>query len=228
MKLDSDIQHYDDITRSSYDEMAKHWHNSHSELFFAEDFPNFSQNLPSGKIIDIGCGTAKDTHFFLEHGYDYLGIDNSKGMIEIARKTEPKAQFEVRSFYDLDYADASFDGFWADTSLLHVPKRKIKAVLGAIRRIVRPGGVGFICMKPLGEKGEIEDGFVTENRYGGLFKRYFALYSMDEFAQVLDDCDFHVLKKYVKHKENKIWLVFLVKNSQYSLRSLVARKNSQQ
>jgi len=48
---------------------------------------------------------------------------------------------------DLKLEDNSFDGVWAHTSLLHVPKAKLKNVLEKISGILKKDGMFFSAVK---------------------------------------------------------------------------------
>jgi SAM-dependent methyltransferase len=53
----------------------------------------------SGLIVDLGCGSGIWAHHLHHHGYNVLGIDQSKAMIELARKKAPGANFKVGSLF---------------------------------------------------------------------------------------------------------------------------------
>lgn len=56
---------------------------------------NFLDKVPKKniKILDVGCGTGQHVKLFQEEGYKVVGTDNSKHMIQIAKKNNPKANF---------------------------------------------------------------------------------------------------------------------------------------
>jgi SAM-dependent methyltransferase len=46
-------------------------------------------------ILDLGCGYGRIAGAFLEHGYDYLGVDVSPAAVGQARESHPRGRFEV-------------------------------------------------------------------------------------------------------------------------------------
>lgn len=134
-------------TLNTYQTIAEGWTAGLRKDFWEKEYAKFSQLLPKGKVIDIGCGSGRESLWFTGHKYEYVGIDFSSAMVEIAKKANPKATFEVKSFYDLDFPLDSFDGFWASCSLVHAPREKVAKVLEEIRNIVKPGGIGFVAVK---------------------------------------------------------------------------------
>ncbi len=196
-----------------YNRTARLWDESKQLFFWKEKFDDFVQLVQGKRVIDIGCGTGKDAHLFIDAGFDYVGIDLSKKMLEVAKEREPRANFQLMDLYHLDFPSRSFDGFWADTSLLHVPKKDIGHVLESIKKLLKTGGVGFISMKQVGDKGNVVDGIAHEHRFGMEFDRYFALYTIDEFKHILEDVGFAIVKNHVYKKANKNWLCYFVSNA---------------
>lgn len=42
--------------------------------------------MPAGKILEVGSGGGRDAKDLIEMGYEYIGIDISKGLLEEAKK----------------------------------------------------------------------------------------------------------------------------------------------
>ena len=82
-------------------------------------YDKFEIYLKSGdKILDLGCGSGRDSKYFLSKGYDVVSVD---GSIEICRLAEKYIGKYVRNIFfdELDYVN-EFDAVWASASLLHV------------------------------------------------------------------------------------------------------------
>ncbi|HZZ99356.1 MAG TPA: class I SAM-dependent methyltransferase [Candidatus Paceibacterota bacterium] len=178
--------------------------------FWLEEFQYFEKLIPGKRVIDFGCGTGRDAILFTMHGYDYLGIDASSGMLKIARKKANNAKFKKADLYTLGDKFQNFDGFWAAASLLHVPKSKIKIVLRSLRKTIKNGGAGFIALKP--KLDSIDEQWVADKRFKDA-RRFFAYYKVLEFKKLLAEVGFKVVKtsKKLELPENKIWLCFFVK-----------------
>ncbi len=117
-------------TREVYNEHAQdylaRWHcQKHGFLGKEADrLSKFRELLSSGRILEIGCGGGHDARWFVDNGYDYLGVDFYSGMLEQARGDNPGIRFDQTSVYDLDF-DEPFDGFWCAAVLLHIPKNRV-------------------------------------------------------------------------------------------------------
>jgi ubiquinone/menaquinone biosynthesis C-methylase UbiE len=175
------------VTKNYYALNAGIWSAKHvNRRLWSKQYKTFQEFLPSGKIVDLGCGSGNDSFWFVGSNYDYLGVDSSEQMIEQARKANPKANFAIGDLYNLDTLAKKFDGFWAACSLLHIPKNKIPGVLQGVKRILKLAGIGFISIKEgLGEE--------IENSGDTLLKRFFAYYTLNEFAQILLKENFKIL-----------------------------------
>jgi len=198
-------------TIATYDNIAKGFFEKRKsdDNFFLEEFNLFVKTARGKKVIDLGCGTGRGANLFLENGFDYAGIDASRGMLELAKSRFATANFLQMDFYGLNFPSSTFDCFWAANSLLHVPKSKINQVLDSIGGILKAGGVGFISLKP---KGDMSEGFIEDDLYGEKISRYFAFYGEDEFSKVLEASNFSVLDVHEKvHPEfGGYYLCFLV------------------
>ena len=199
--------HPEDEILNTYNIIADNWHaNRTGNDFWADEHKKFGEFLPSGRILDIGCGSGRDSFWFVENGYEYLGIDGSASMIKLAKKNNPKARFKLKNFFELFSRGRNFDGFWAAASLLHVPKNQILGLLKTIKSQIKPGGIGFISLKEgIGEKEEVWTG--TD------LKRFFVYYSKDEFKSILESAGFSILEAGTKIQNNKhmTWITFFVK-----------------
>lgn len=132
----------------------------YSEKTFGADMSHirdrFTKHLPPGaSILDLGCGSGRDSLAFSEEGFDVTPVDGSERMCRIA---ESNTGMKVRRllFSELDYED-SFDGVWACASLLHVCSRDLPDVTGGVRRSLKADGIFFCCFKH-GDFEGIRDG----------------------------------------------------------------------
>lgn len=123
-------------------------------------------------ILDLGCGSGRDSLAFYELGYDVTAMDASEEMCKLA---EIHSGLEVLnlSFEEMDF-DNVFDGIWACASLLHVPKAELPDILTKIARALKDKGILYMSFK----LGDFE-GFKGE--------RYFCGYTEDGIREVLRD-----------------------------------------
>lgn len=125
---------------------------------------------PGARILDLGCGSGRDSVAFLSAGYKVTAIDASPAMVHLALKLGIKAR--VMKFDEMRFK-SEFDGIWACASLLHVPKKEISSVLIRCEKALKPGGIFFITLKEgTGER-------IAED------ERFFSYYKLEEFMTLL-------------------------------------------
>jgi ubiquinone/menaquinone biosynthesis C-methylase UbiE len=96
-------------------------------------------------ILEIGCGTGKNTSFFAQIAKSIQAVDFSEGMIARARE---KVQAENVRFSLMDitqpwkFKDESFDLIVCDLVLEHI--QDLVPVFSEAARTLRPGGYFFI------------------------------------------------------------------------------------
>lgn len=200
------------LTVDTYDTNAQAWIKKHSTPgIWAQEMAIFKKLLPKGKILEIGAGGGRDAKELIALGYDYVGIDVSRGLLIEAQKLNPQAQFFHQNIYELDSSKHSFDGFWTSATLLHIPKSRINEALKKIHAVVRPNGIGFISIKQgRGEKIELD-----EPQLPGERKRLFSYYSQDEFRKILMQNGYQVVKSYLSSliptTQGITWIIYFVK-----------------
>ncbi|MDO4339548.1 MAG: class I SAM-dependent methyltransferase [Eubacteriales bacterium] len=72
----------------------------------------------NASILDFGCGSGRDTRYFLDKGYQVTATD---GSAEICRSASSFTGIAVKEmmFGELDEID-TYDGIWACASILHL------------------------------------------------------------------------------------------------------------
>ena len=106
----------------------------------------FLAELPErARILDVGCGSGRDTLAFLNKGYQVDAIDYSEALVKRATLLTSIA-VQQQSFYDIDVQDV-YDGVWACASLLHSDRNRLPEVLKRIHAALRRGGVCYMSFK---------------------------------------------------------------------------------
>ena len=106
----------------------------------------FLSYLDAGaRILDLGCGSGRDTKYFLERGFRADAMDGSE---ELCRAAAAFTGIPVRHmlFQELE-AEEQYDGIWACASLLHVPGKELSDVFDRIRRALNAGGILYASFK---------------------------------------------------------------------------------
>ena len=130
------------------------YYNKNAEEFTASTFEvdmeslyrPFLAELPGGtRILDVGCGSGRDTLAFKNKGYHVDAIEYSEELVKKATRLT-SIPIKLQSFYEID-ADEAYGGIWACASLLHCERNRLPEVLEKMPRALRPKGVIYMSFK---------------------------------------------------------------------------------
>jgi 2-polyprenyl-3-methyl-5-hydroxy-6-metoxy-1,4-benzoquinol methylase len=119
---------------------------------------------PGGAILDAACGTAPSAGSVIDVGLDYVGADQSNGMLSVAKSKWPGARFEQVGLQELAY-DGAFDGVMCLDAMEHVPPEDWPTVVAAFRRALRPGGHLLVTLEEIDQK-QIDEAFAKAGAEG--------------------------------------------------------------
>ncbi|HBW34722.1 bifunctional 2-polyprenyl-6-hydroxyphenol methylase/3-demethylubiquinol 3-O-methyltransferase UbiG [Desulfosporosinus sp. BICA1-9] len=112
----------------------------------SEHYRRFEEYLlPESTILDAGCGSGRDSLFFLSQGYNVSAFDASIEMVNLSSKLTGLSVQHAK-FEDVNF-DIMFKGIWASASLLHVDRGSIKDILQRLAVMLNKGGVFYMSFK---------------------------------------------------------------------------------
>jgi SAM-dependent methyltransferase len=94
-----------------------------------------------GPVCDMGCGPGHVARYLHGRGVQVVGIDLSPMMVLQARTLNPGIEFKQGDMRSLDIEDEAWCGIVAFYSIIHIPRPEVAAVLGELKRALRPGGL---------------------------------------------------------------------------------------
>lgn len=150
-------------TLDYYNKNSEEYFNSTLNVDMTNTYKEFLKLVPEGgKILDLGCGSGRDSMNFMKLGYEVTAVDGSK---ELAKKASALLGKEViaSTFEELELKE-KFHGIWACASLLHIKREDLKTVLNNLYNNLEDNGVFYMSFK-YGEKEYVDD----KNRYFNCF-----------------------------------------------------------
>lgn len=96
----------------------------------------FLSYLPSGAfILDFGCGSGRDTKYFLKRNYNVTAIDGSE---EICKEASKYTGIKVKQMLFEELNDQNiYDGIWACASILHLSKNDLFLVFHKMNKALK-------------------------------------------------------------------------------------------
>lgn len=171
-KVKSVIDDYDDIAEEYADE-------------FYEDPSNrkyidrFLQSLNGRGILDAGCGVGQDCKYMQEKGFETIGIDLSRGMLEVAKERYPQGRFQLMDMANIAYPDNTFDGIVSNCSLFHIPTEMLPQVLESFKRVLKPDGKLLLILQEGNEQVMVEEPY----RPGTYLLNYFSSENIEKLLR---------------------------------------------
>ena len=148
-------------TLNYYNTNATSFASSIRSVDFTQTQDRFLRLLPSAAaILDFGCGSGRDTKYFLDAG---MQVDATDGSEELCRLASEYTGIPVRQmlFEELD-AKAQYDGIWACSSILHLSQESLKDVLKKMIAALKEHGIIYTSFKYGTFEGERNGRFFTD------------------------------------------------------------------
>ena len=148
------MEEYD--TLKYYNDNAEKFYEQTKNGDMTESYNRFLVMLPDkAYILDFGCGSGRDSKYFLEKGYIVRAIDGSERLCELASEYIGQ-KVDCMKFDELS-DESKYDGIWACASILHVERENLPDILRRMIKALKEGGVIFTSFK-LGDKEIVQDG----------------------------------------------------------------------
>ena len=157
---------------------------------------------PNAHILDLGCGSGRDSKGFLQKGYKVTAVDGSKELCKIASKNIGQDVI-CQLFNELDAVN-EFDGVWACASLLHLPTNELKQTLKRVEKALKKDGYFYASFKYGDFEGE------RDGRYFNDFTEVSFSTLLKEFPN-LELQEVEVTTDVIPGRENVSWLNVIMK-----------------
>ena len=189
-------------TLDFYNNNSKSYIESTLSVDMSHLYKDFLKHIPKGgHILDLGCGSGRDSLEFIKQGYNVTAVDGSKEL-SIAASKLIEQEVICSKFEELQLTE-KFHGIWACASLLHVNRKDILDVIKNTSSNLKDNGVFYMSFK-YGEKEYIDEK-----------GRYFNCYTEETFNELISKVEgLDIMKIYktidiVPGRGDIIWLNIL-------------------
>ncbi|MBH09464.1 MAG: SAM-dependent methyltransferase [Candidatus Marinimicrobia bacterium] len=189
------------------------YYNNNAEEFFKNTlkiklndlYNKFLEYIPvGGRLLDLGCGSGRDTLYFLENGYDVTSLDGSQKMVQLSSELTKKKTLFMR-IEDIDFQN-QFDGIWACASLLHIKKNITENIYS-------------ILCDALIDKGILYASYRYGRGASTLEGRYYNNYDEKSFTKMIENVErLHAITYWITNDmrpdiQDEQWLNILLKKT---------------
>lgn len=180
-----------------YSQNASEYFERTVNIDMQDNWDRFTELLTEGSsILDLGCGSGRDSEYFLSRGFDVTAMDASEEMCDLATIHIGQDVLKL-TFDEIDF-DEVFDGIWASASLLHVPSSHMNDIMGKVIKSLKRNGILFMSFYYGDFEGERDGRYYTDYRTKEL-KELIARQNYLELIEVWKEDDSHT-----NHENNGI------------------------
>ena len=159
-------------TVNYYNRNVKQFYDNTVAVDFTDTQSVFLSKLAKGSaILDFGCGSGRDTKYFLSQGHHVEAID---GSLELCKLASQYTGIQVRPmlFQELSVIN-KYDGIWACASILHLPWSELADVMRRMQAALKANGIIYTSFKYGTFSGERNGRYftdMTEARFAGIIE----------------------------------------------------------
>lgn len=110
--------------------------NFEANIQFLEEIGLLKEDI---KILEVGCGAGRLTNYLTQRGFNIIGFDISKSLIEEGNIRYPDAVKFLASGDSMPFSNSTFDVVLSFDVLEHIPD--VNEHILEVRRVLKKGGL---------------------------------------------------------------------------------------
>ena len=175
------------------------YYNDNAEKYFEQtikadfdiNYQKFLKHIKkSSYILDFGCGSGRDSKFFIKNGFKIKAIDGSYKMCELASKYLNQ-KVDCIEFSKFDEENV-YDAIWACSVILHIEKEKLPDILSRIVKALKDNGIIYFSFKK-GKGSEIFENklynYMTKEDFENILSNIGFDYEIKEYYETISSTD---------------------------------------
>jgi len=146
---------------------------------------------PGSQLLEVGCGSGRETAFLFSQGFDVQGIDPSSAMINRALSFHPVLKGRLfrgavpNEILPPILEDGHYNGIYAVASLMHLSEMQLYPTFEIFYKLLKQEG-RLLFSVPLSRPDLDESGYDEKGRY-------FLLLSQDDWINKAESAGFHTV-----------------------------------
>jgi cyclopropane fatty-acyl-phospholipid synthase-like methyltransferase len=198
------------MTKDYYNQNAKEFVENTLNADMTSLYNQFEKYLKKGdRILDLGCGSGRDSLYFISKGYEVVAVDYSEELTKMASDLLDR-EVMMLDMREMNFCD-EFDGIWACASILHISRDEIEKVMANCESALKQGGIFYLSFK-YGNKEAFRNerffNYYNEGSFEDLSKRFPGLKVLETWRTR----DVRVARK------DECWLNILIKKEGFRVK----------
>ena len=159
-----------------------------------------SEESENAEVLDLGCGSGRDTLLLEEYGFYVTPMDGSEEMCKLAEVNTDKEVLQMT------YDEMEFDDVFDGISLIHLTEDEMRKVMKKLVQALKENGVLYFSV----HRGD-RDG-IYHGRYFHDYNRRELQSLMEEYPE-LEVVDIWTTQDVRSEKSDKLWLNVLARKT---------------
>lgn len=156
------------ITIETYNNAAKNYQERFMEMdLYNDTYDSFCALIEkeNAKVFEIACGPGNVTRYLLSKRPDFkiFGIDLAPNMVELAKISNPNADFQEMDCRDIDKLENKFDAIMCAFCMPYLSKEECAKLIADATQLLNPNGLLYFSTM---EDGYGKSGFETTSFSG--------------------------------------------------------------
>lgn len=135
------------------------------QAVFEKSVENIDKDSNSIKVLDIGVGTGNLSQKYLNKGYNIIGIDQSRQMMNVAKQKYPNLKVRLGEFLKIPFSNSEFDIIVSTYALHHLNDDEKELAVKEMIRVLKDNGkivIGDLMFENNVKKEKLLNGFTSE------------------------------------------------------------------
>lgn len=132
-----------------FDKLAELYQQKYMDVSLYHDILDVfcgSVKIPNSEILELACGPGNVTKYLLEKRPDFkiLATDFAPKMIELAKKNNPEAEFQVLDCREISSIEKKYDAIVCSFCLPYLKKDETEKLIADSFKILNPDGLLYL------------------------------------------------------------------------------------
>lgn len=115
-----------------------------SKIDMTENYKFFLKYFHGKTILDLGCGSGRDSDYFIRQNYTVTSVDNSEYAKQFARD---EYNIKVNLFNFESNIQGEYDAVWSCASLIHMNEKQLLSMLLQLQDNIVEKGLIYLSLK---------------------------------------------------------------------------------